>query len=106
MKTQLLILVAIGSLLQFCRSEDKEYLEFYNRVKAEEPYIGFFAAEQKCISEITDEYLEERRKFFIGIKDCKEDIEEFTDPFIEFLITNKLLKKQLNHEYYSTAPRH
>ncbi|MDX1702324.1 MAG: alpha/beta hydrolase [Melioribacteraceae bacterium] len=99
MKYRLQLILIIVFLSQFCAEADKEYLEFYNKLKAEEAYIGFFAAEEKCISQITDEYLEGRKEFFLGIKNCKEDIEEFTSPFTEFLIKNKLLKEECVEEW-------
>lgn len=97
---QILLLAILSSIIfQSCTIEDKEYLDFYNRLLAEEPYIGFFAAEKKCITEITDEYLIERKKYFLGISKCKEEIDEFNEPFIEFLKSNELLKEGCEEEW-------
>jgi pectinesterase len=76
----------------YCASDaDPAYEKFLERVEADEPYIGFFAAEKKCISDISDGYLNARRTFFLGVDTCEEDPEEFTEPFIEYCKTNNLI---------------
>ena len=45
-------------------------------------------------SEVTEDYLEARRKFFMGVSQCKEDPEEFGEPFVEYCLKNKLLKEK------------
>ncbi|MGB5848316.1 MAG: alpha/beta hydrolase fold domain-containing protein [Ignavibacteriaceae bacterium] len=82
-------------------SQDNEqiYNDFLKRVQDEEAYIGFFAAEEKCITTITDEYLSARRDFFIGISQCKEDPDEFGEPFIEFCVMNDLLNEGCKEEW-------
>jgi len=64
--------------------EDKSYNEFFRRVQEEEPYIGFFGTEKKCITRLDDAYKQARREFFLGVSVCKEDAEEYIEPFMEF----------------------
>jgi len=98
-------------------SQDNEqiYYDFLKRLQDEEAYIGFFAAEKKCITTITDDYLSARRDLFIGISQCKEDPEEFVEPFIEFCVMNNLLNEGckekwekvltvLSYELYANVP--
>ena len=63
--TLLIIVLTIIPMILFCSDENKSYKNFYNRVKADEPYIGFFAAEENCITKVTEEYLSARRTFFL-----------------------------------------
>jgi len=107
-----LIVILISSC---AREEDEGYMDFLNRVQENESYIGFFAAEKQYISEETDEYLEARREFFIGVSQCKEDPEEFGEPFVEFCKKKNLLKARdmeawervltiLSYELYANMP--
>jgi len=95
--------------------EDGVYEDFLKRVQENESYIGFFAAEKQYISEVTDGYLEARRNFFIGVSQCKEDPDEYGDPFIQFCRENDLLKEKdleawekvltiLSYELYANMP--
>jgi pectinesterase len=84
-------------------------------VQDEEPYIGFFAAEKKCISDLTEDYLKARRAFFLGVDKCEEDPEEYIEPFLEFCKTSNLLTEDcdqnwekklsiLSYELYGNKP--
>ncbi len=97
------------------QEDDGGYMDFLKRVQENEPYIGFFAAEKQYISEVTDEYMEARQEFFIGVSQCKEDPEEFGEPFVEFCMKNNLLKTKdveawervltiLSYELYANMP--
>ena len=87
------------SLLFFTCQKHSVYNEFIKRLQEEEPYIGFFATEKKCISDVNERYLKERRKFFFQIMRCKEDPEKFIEPFIEFCKSNHLLKENCENEW-------
>ncbi len=90
-------------LLTSCKSDvDRAYEEFYSRVEAEEAYIGFFAAEDKCIVELNDGYKSARRDFFLGVDTCREDPEEFIEPFVEFCKSSKILKEGCEDEWLKT----
>jgi pectinesterase len=81
-------------------SEDEAaYKNFLKRLRAEESYIGFFAAEEKCISKTTDTYMQARRAFFIGVSKSKEDPEEFAEPFFEYCKLNNLLREGCDEEW-------
>tara|TARA_B110000503_G_scaffold122828_2_gene187814 strand:+ start:1293 stop:2474 length:1182 start_codon:yes stop_codon:yes gene_type:complete len=77
-------------------SNESDYEEFMERLRAEEPYIGFFAAEEKYISTITPKYFEARKVCFQGINRSKEEPFDFVDPFIELCKEEGLIK--LNEE--------
>ena len=113
---RILVSILLTGLIHSCVQDDNGlYNEFYQQVQENEPYIGFFAAEKKYISEITGDYLEARRTFFIGVSQCKEDPEEFGEPFVEFCLDNNLLKEEdveawekvltiLSYELYANMP--
>jgi len=82
--------------------QEQAYNDFFKRVQEEEPYIGFFAVEQKCITTITDTYENARREFFLGIRECKEDTERFIEPFMEFCKGNELLVEGREDEWQKT----
>ena len=87
-------------LLVGCESRhDNVYDDFMQRLEADEAYIGFFATEKVCISNINNEYLNARRDFFLGVDTCKEDPEQFIEPFIEFCQTNNLIKDGYEKEW-------
>lgn len=103
-------------LLPGCISEeDRAYKDFFKQLQQEEPYIGFFAAEKRYINNITAEYLDARKTFFLGVSQCKEDPEEFGESFVEFCQDNNLLKEEdveswekvltiLSYELYANMP--
>jgi acetyl esterase/lipase len=64
--------------------DDKAYNEFYKRVQADEPYIGFFAAEKKCIKKVDEAYKKARRRFFLGVSVSDEEVEGYMRRFIKF----------------------
>jgi pectinesterase len=64
--------------------EDKAYNEFYKRVQADEAYIGFFAAEKKCIKKVDEAYVKARRHFFLGVSVSDEEVGEYMGHFIKF----------------------
>ena len=82
--------------------EDKAYEIFFKRVQDEEPYIGFLAAENACIRQQTDAYLAARREFFLGVSRCKEDPEEFIEPFFEFCQAKGFLKDGCEEKWENT----
>ncbi|MCD6118089.1 alpha/beta hydrolase [bacterium] len=94
----LFLFIFIPLLFQACNKKDS-YEKFYKRIKNEESYIGFFSTERKCISDVNDNYLKERRKFFLQINQCKEDPEKFIDPFIKFCKKNYLVKDGCEREW-------
>jgi pectinesterase len=85
-------------VLSVCNGDDV-YQAFLNRLKADEAYIGFFAAEKKCITEISEDYLQARREAFLGISQCREDPEKFTEPFMDDCISHGLLKEGCKEEW-------
>lgn len=87
----LLLFVFCSFLLPALQGNDG-YTEFVKRLQAEEPYIGFFSAEKECVTELSDEYYQARREFFLSVSRCEEDPEEFIEPFIEFCKSNDILK--------------
>lgn len=101
MKNILLVLIiaVCSSSSLFASDDDKAYEDFYKRLLAEEPYIGYFAAEEKFISELTDGYLAARRAFFIEISRCEEDTEGFIETFIEYSKSNHLLKEGVEKDW-------
>jgi acetyl esterase/lipase len=99
----LTICTAVILFMSGCQSDvDVAYDRFLQRVKAEEPYIGFFAAEKKCITNVNEDYLKARRDFFLGIRTCEEEIDEFMDPFMEFCRNNNLIKTGCEEEWEKT----
>lgn len=100
------IFILASSLFFFSTCESNQeigYNDFVDRLKADEAYIGFFAAEEKCISHVTDAYLKERRKFFLKVSKCKEDPEDrIIQPFIEYCQRNDLLKPDCQEEWEKT----
>ena len=103
MKTKTSMLVAISLVLcavgGVAAANDAAYEAFYQRVLDEEAYIGFFAAEKKCISEVTPAYEAKRREFFLGIDTCEEDPGEFVEPFVEFCEEEGLLAEDAAEEW-------
>ena len=86
-------------LALFCSSEQRMYNKFLSRLKAEESYIGFFAAEGQCITETTEEYLEARHRCFVGVSQSKEEPFEFIEPFIAYCKEKNLLKEGCEDEW-------
>ena len=78
------------------KSNESDYEEFMARLSANEPYIGFFAAEEKYVGTTTPKYLEARKVCFQGINRSKEEPFDFVDPFIELCKEEGLIK--LNEE--------
>lgn len=78
------------------KGNDSDYEEFMERLRENEPYIGFFAAEKKYIGTTTPKYLEARKLCFQGINKSKEEPFDFVDPFIELCKDEGLIK--LNEE--------
>jgi acetyl esterase/lipase len=102
MKIHCYLMIAAIAFAGICgaeMTEDEAYQDFYKKVEADEPYIGFFAAEKACIGEITDEYKAARRAFFLGVRTCEEDPEEFIEPFTEFCKDEGLLKDGSEEEW-------
>jgi len=94
------LMIFLSTILINCSSEtDPAYEKFLARVEADEPYIGFFAAEKKCISEINDDYLKTRRTFFLGVDTCEEDPEVFIEPFIEYCKSKNLIKEGCEEDW-------
>ncbi len=79
--------------------KDSIYKEFLQRVYENEDYIGFLSAEDKLISETTEEYLEERRKMFIGVSQSEEEPFEYVEPFIEYCVGSGLLSEADSEEW-------
>lgn len=97
----ILLVLYLGSpLVSLLKADDDQiYQDFYNRLKAEEEYIGFFATEKSCISQLSDEYLAARRKCFTGISQSREEPLEFVEPFIDFCKAKNLLKEDCEEEW-------
>jgi len=103
-------------VLNTCSSEDDlRYQDFLKRAQADEAYIGFFAAEDRCLFDTSPAYFEARRQFFLSVDTCKEDPEEFIEPFLEFCENNQLIKTGhedewekyltiLSYELYGNTP--
>lgn len=52
----IVVSLLLTTLLLACGQEDNRvYKDFYKRLQEDEAYIGFFAAEKKYISELTEE---------------------------------------------------
>lgn len=98
----ILIFILLFTNILFASDDDKRYQDFYQRVVDEEAYIGFFAAEKNCISEITDDYKSARRSYFLGVDTSKEDPETYSDPFMQFCKDSGLLKEGLEKEWGKT----
>jgi acetyl esterase/lipase len=97
------LMIFLSITLINCSSEtDPAYEKFLARVEADEPYIGFFAAQQKCISDINDVYLKARRAFFLGVDTCEEDPEVYIEAFISKCTENNLLKEGCEDDWEKT----
>jgi pectinesterase len=97
------LMIFLSTTLINCSSEtDPAYEKFLARVEADEPYIGFFAAQQKCISDINDVYLKARRAFFLGVDTCEEDPEVYIEAFISKCTENNLLKEGCEDDWEKT----
>ena len=92
----------IGSFFQCSSETDQAYNDFLKRVLDEEPYIGFFVSEKKCISDINNDYLKARRDFFLGVDTCEEDPETYIEPFIEYCQTNNLINEGSEKDWAKT----
>ena len=77
-------LILISLLCHCGADDDREYEEFVNRLRADEAYIGFFATESACISDIHDEYLNSRKKFFLAVNRAQEEPDGAIERFIEY----------------------
>jgi acetyl esterase/lipase len=99
LKSILITFFIISPVFIYAQNNDKIYNEFYNKLQEDEAYIGFFLAEEKCITNITDEYLAARRKFFIGVSQSEEEPAEFGEPFFEFCVKKDLLKEECKDEW-------
>jgi outer membrane protein assembly factor BamB/predicted esterase len=82
--------------------EDKAYNDFYKRVQDDEPYIGFFAAEKKCITHLDDAYKKARRKFFLGVSVSDEEVEGHMEKFIKFCKENDYLNDGCEEQWQKT----
>ncbi|HIJ66899.1 MAG TPA: alpha/beta hydrolase fold domain-containing protein [Planctomycetes bacterium] len=118
MKVRYLIITVISlSVLAQCAEEGRDgfgmnerisaqqneaYNEFYSKVEAEEPYIGFFAAESKCISRIDEAYEGARRKFFLGVRVSDEEVADYIEEFIKFCKNEGYLKEGCQEEWGKT----
>jgi len=94
--------ILIGSFFQCASETDKTYNDFLKRVQDEEPYIGFFVSEKKCISDINNDYLKARRDFFLGVDTCEEDPETYIEPFIEYCQTSNLINEGSEKDWAKT----
>jgi acetyl esterase/lipase len=83
-------------------TQNKNYQEFYTKVEEEESYIGFFAAEKKCISNIDDAYLKARHDFFMGVCISDEEVEDYKERFIKFCEYNGYLNDGCKEEWKKT----
>jgi acetyl esterase/lipase len=83
-------------------AKDKDYQEFYKRVEEGEPYIGFFAAEEKCISNIDEAYLKARYDFFMGVRVSDEEVEGYMERFIKFCEDKGYLNDGCEEEWEKT----
>ena len=98
-----ILIIIISCILFNCTSESEQaYTKFLKRVQDEESYIGFFAAEKKCVSELSEDYLKARRDFFLGVDKCEEDPEKFIEPFLEFCKTSNLLTEDCDQNWEKT----
>ena len=79
--------------------EERAYKDFFRRVQADEPYLGFFAAEKKCITNLDEAYEQARRQLFIGIRTCKDDPNEFINNFMAFCTENNYLDNGCDEEW-------
>ena len=114
----LFVFIAFMISLPACISSgesEEQYQVFLSRLQEEEPYIGFFAAEKAFIKEISGDYLDARKCFFMGVSQCKEDPEEFTEAFISFCMEKGLISEKdveaweevltiLSYELYANMP--
>ncbi|MEM7368092.1 MAG: alpha/beta hydrolase [Bacteroidota bacterium] len=75
----------------FSEEEHAAYQHFVERLQAEEPYIGFFAAEKAYIPDRTEAYLHARKICFLGIKNSEEEPYEFVEDFVDFCEKQDLL---------------
>lgn len=82
--------------------EDKAYNEFYKRVLADEPYIGFFAAEKKCIKKIGQAYKKARRQFFLGVSVSDEEVDGYMRRFVKFCKDKGHLNDGFEEEWEKT----
>jgi len=92
----------MGNIQNNGHAANKAYNEFYKRVQADEPYIGFFAAEKKCINKVDEAYENARRKFFLGVRVSDEEVEEYMEQFIEFCRDKGYLKEECEEEWEKT----
>ena len=91
-----------ASALDLSLSDDEAYKDFYAQVLADEPYIGFFAAEKKCIAKVDEAYEEARRKFFLGVRVSDEEVGDHMEQFTEFCKENGYLKEGAEEEWGKT----
>ncbi len=93
----------LGSVIQELPSDkDHAYNEFYRRVQEEEPYIGFFAAEKKCITRLDDAYRKARREFFLGVSVSDEEVGDYRERFVKFCRENDYLNDGCEKEWEKT----
>jgi pectinesterase len=91
-----------GAVEEISAADREAYQGFYRQVEAEEPYIGFFAAEGKCISSIDKAYEAARREFFLGVRVSDEEVGEYMEQFIEFCKDEGYLNDGCEEEWEKT----
>ena len=118
MKVRYLIIMAISLLVlaqcaqegqdkwgmkeEISAADEEAYQDFYRKVEADEPYIGFFAAEKKCISKVDEAYKKARRRFFLGVRVSDEEVGEYMEDFGEFCKDKGYLKDGCEEEWEKT----
>jgi len=79
--------------------KNRAYKNFFQKIQEEEPYLGFFAAEQKCLNNLDVAYEKARYDFFMGIRLCTDDPYEYINPFISFCEENNYIVEGNNEEW-------
>ena len=92
-------LILISLLCHCGADDDREYEEFVNRLRADEAYIGFFATESACISDIHDEYLNSRKKFFLAVNRAQEEPDGAIERFIEYCRKRSIIDETCESEW-------
>jgi len=92
----------MGDIQNNGHAANKAYNEFYKRVLADEPYIGFFAAEKKCITHLDDAYMKARREFFLGVSVSDEEVGQYMEKFINFCEDKGYLNDGCKKEWEKT----
>ncbi len=92
----------MGNIQNNGHAANKAYNEFYRKVEADEPYIGFFAAEKKCINKVDEAYKKARRKFFLGVRVSDEEVGGYMEKFIKFCEDKGYLNDGCKEEWEKT----